>query len=331
MPSRSVRGVHGEEVGGGQLDPRDTGTGQNRGLDMVGDRTPDLPALDSRNGLPDGSGHGADSAELVDDVRNVGHGRKCSLLAYALSTAKCGQTERPRCAHNADMTEGTETHVALQLKALREKAGLSVRRAAMAMKMAASSYGHYEDPARLKGPLLPLEFARRFAAVIEAEGVDPAESLRLAGVGSVTDVLSERTPDDLVPIYDVQVSAGNGIIPHDSDLIVGHLALPPGYLRHITSAPVENLAIVTVRGGSMEPTLRDRDVVLIDTTKRSLGYDGLFVIRMDEGALHVKRIGRGPHPGTVAVISDNPNSPDVVRALDQVESVGKVLWYGRKE
>jgi phage repressor protein C with HTH and peptisase S24 domain len=71
--------------------------------------------------------------------------------------------------------------------------------------------------------------------------------------------------------------------------------------------------------------------VLIDITKRSLGYDGLFVIRMDEGALHVKRIGRGPAPGTVAVISDNPSSPDVVRQIDQVEAVGKVLWYGRKE
>jgi phage repressor protein C with HTH and peptisase S24 domain len=229
------------------------------------------------------------------------------------------------------MSENQEPHVALQLKALREKVGLSVRRTATAMKMAASTYGHYEDPTRLKGPLLPLPFARKFAAVFEAEGGDPAEALRLAGVGSVTEIAADRAPADLVPIYDVEVSAGGGIIPHDADLIVGHLALPPGYLRHITSAPVRNLAIVTVRGGSMEPTLRDRDVVLIDITKRSLGYDGLFVIRMDEGALHVKRIGRGPRPGTVAVISDNPSSPDVVRQIDQVEAVGKVLWYGRKE
>jgi phage repressor protein C with HTH and peptisase S24 domain len=139
------------------------------------------------------------------------------------------------------------------------------------------------------------------------------------------------SPNDLVPIYDIEVSAGNGSIVPDFEAEVGQLAFPPGYLRHITSAPVRNLAIVTVKGDSMSPTLREGDVVMIDTTKRNLGFDGLFVLRMD-GALHVKRVNRGGQSGVVRILSDNRESyPATERCLDQVEAVGKVLWYGRKE
>jgi phage repressor protein C with HTH and peptisase S24 domain len=135
----------------------------------------------------------------------------------------------------------------------------------------------------------------------------------------------------LVPIYDIEVSAGNGVIPGQYEEIAGQLSFPPGYLRHITSTSVRHLAIVTVQGDSMAPTLHPRDVVLIDTTKTSLGYDGLFVLRMD-GALHIKRINRGTRPGIVRIVSDNDDRyPPFERALDEVEAVGKVLWYGRKE
>lgn len=137
--------------------------------------------------------------------------------------------------------------------------------------------------------------------------------------------------DDLVAVYDVEVSAGNGAITSEPEWPVDHLSFPPGYLRHITSAPVRNLAIVTVRGDSMAPTLHDKDVVMIDTTKRSLGYDGLFVLRLD-GALHVKRITRGSRPGLLKIMADNRESyPPYEWPMDQVEAVGKVLWYGRKE
>lgn len=136
---------------------------------------------------------------------------------------------------------------------------------------------------------------------------------------------------DLVPIYDIEVSAGNGSLVPEFEGQAGQLAFPPNYLRSITSAPIGNLAIVTVKGDSMSPTLRDGDVVMIDTTKRSLGYDGLFVLRMD-GALHVKRVNRGSRSGMVRILSDNRDSyPPTDRELTEVEAVGKVLWYGRKE
>jgi phage repressor protein C with HTH and peptisase S24 domain len=163
------------------------------------------------------------------------------------------------------------------------------------------------------------EAARKLLEALEIEWTDEER-------------VDEQKPiDDLVPIYDIEASAGNGIIPGEDEAVVDHLALPPGYLRRITSAPVSALAIVTVTGDSMSPTLRGGDVVMIDTRKQNPGYDGLFVLRFD-GALHVKRMNRGSRPGVVRIVSDNPvGYAAFERELHDVEVVGKVLWYGRKE
>lgn len=137
-----------------------------------------------------------------------------------------------------------------------------------------------------------------------------------------------RNGSRLIPVYDVQASAGHGTLV-EYEAIAYSLAFPPNYLRKLTSASPENLAIISVKGDSMEPTLLDDDVVMIDTSKVSLGYDGLFVLDFD-GVLHVKRIGRGEKPGHVRIISDNKAFGDLERAIADIKAVGKVLWYGRK-
>lgn len=90
-------------------------------------------------------------------------------------------------------------------------------------------------------------------------------------------------PDDLVPVYNVAASAGYGALMDDQEEIVDRLSFPPGYLRRITSARPQDLAIIAVKGDSMVPTLGDNDVVMIDMSKRDLSFDGLFVMR-DGGA-----------------------------------------------
>lgn len=167
----------------------------------------------------------------------------------------------------------------------------------------------------------------------------PQASTKADSARRLCDALEIDWPDqegvvlgpDAVPIYDVEVSAGPGVYAPETEMIVGQLSFPPGYLARVTdNAPLHNLSIVTVKGESMSPTLRGGDVVMIDRTKTSLGYDGLFVLRFDD-ALHVKRIGRGPAKGKITVISDNPSYPTLTRDLSDVQAIGKVLWYGRKE
>jgi phage repressor protein C with HTH and peptisase S24 domain len=138
------------------------------------------------------------------------------------------------------------------------------------------------------------------------------------------------SPTDLVPIYNVSASAGYGA-NIDSEMVVDRLSFPPGYLRKITSSNPQNLAIIGVKGKSMEPTLSDDDIVMVDMTKRDLSYDGLFVIRDDGAGLLVKRISRGPRRGTVLMVSDNPQYPNQEREFSEIEVVGKVIWKGVRE
>lgn len=133
---------------------------------------------------------------------------------------------------------------------------------------------------------------------------------------------------DLVPVYDISASAGHGAVV-DYEGIAYSLAFPPDYIRRVTRASPKDLTIISVKGDSMEPTLRDDDIVMLDMSKTSLGYEGLFVIRVYD-VLHVKRLSHSG-PGRVMVISDNrENYPPREYSLDEVEVVGKVIWKGGK-
>ncbi len=133
----------------------------------------------------------------------------------------------------------------------------------------------------------------------------------------------------LIPVYDVAASAGYGALV-DTETIAYSMAFPPNYLHHVTSSNPRHLAIISVKGDSMSPTLKHDDIVMLDSSKTSLDYDGLFVLRYGE-ALHVKRVGRSGRRGHIMVMSDNRSEYPVVEyALEDVQAIGKVVWFGKK-
>ncbi|MCJ8138414.1 S24 family peptidase [Falsirhodobacter halotolerans] len=134
---------------------------------------------------------------------------------------------------------------------------------------------------------------------------------------------------NLVSVFDVHASAGDGHIVED-ERIIEQLVFPAGYLHRITKTKAKDLAIIGVKGDSMLPTISDDDVVMIDMLKKDLSFDGLFVIKDGGASLLVKRIGRGTKSGHIMVISDNQTYPNTERAVEDIEVVGKVVWYGRK-
>lgn len=142
--------------------------------------------------------------------------------------------------------------------------------------------------------------------------------------------VTTNAPGDMVDIYNVEASAGYGaLVGHE--MVVDRLSFPPGYLSKITRSHPKNLAIIWVKGKSMEPTLSDDDIVMVDLSKTDLSYDGLFVVRDGGDSLLVKRISRGSKRGTVLLVSDNPQYPNQERAFEDVEVVGKVIWKGVRE
>lgn len=132
----------------------------------------------------------------------------------------------------------------------------------------------------------------------------------------------------LVPVYDVAASAGYGSVV-EGETILYNMGFDQQFLRQMTPAKPSELAIIRVRGHSMEPTLNDDDQVMVDRSKRNLSYDGLFVLRFDD-ALHVKRIGRSAQRGHVLVISDHPAYPTLDMPAAEIDVIGRILWVGRK-
>jgi phage repressor protein C with HTH and peptisase S24 domain len=166
--------------------------------------------------------------------------------------------------------------------------------------------------------------AENAAAVARVLGVDWDSAEVITSVAT-----SEDAASDLVPVYDVAASAGHGLI-NDYEPIAFSMAFPPDYLRFITKSDPRNLQIISVKGDSMQPTLHDDDLVMLDRSKTSLNYDGLFVLLYGD-ALHVKRVSRSSTPGRILVISDNRSIyPPQEHAANDVTVIGKVIWYGRK-
>jgi hypothetical protein len=65
------------------------------------------------------------------------------------------------------------------LKALRERAGISVRQAAKLVGREGGGYQHYED--KFKGQWLPADIVRALVPEFEQRGINPEELWKLAG------------------------------------------------------------------------------------------------------------------------------------------------------
>ena len=100
-----------------------------------------------------------------------------------------------------------------------------------------------------------------------------------------------------VPILNQELSATNGLIPEENDVIKGLISIPPNLRCY-----GRNLAGLYVHGDSMEPTLYNDDLVICT----SLGWDneeGLYAVKFN-GKAYVKRIQVAA--GKIIIKSDNP-------------------------
>ena len=134
-----------------------------------------------------------------------------------------------------------------------------------------------------------------------------------------------------VPVLPEAVSAGAGALADCNDQDADdHFMISWDYLRSMSVNP-QKAALLTVRGESMEPTLADGDMILIDRGDIDVSKDGVFVITRDGAAMVKRLMQRGQ--GTVMIISDNQAlyPPETVTAAsdDQFRVIGRVRWHAR--
>ena len=158
-------------------------------------------------------------------------------------------------------------------------------------------------------------------------GVDEGElgEAGAGGGGAAAAYAGQRKPQVEwadVPRLPLGASAGPGALAQ-SEAPVGQLRFSARWLK-ANGLSAAMLSAIEVEGDSMDPTLRDGDEILVDRTPRAL-RSGIHVLRLDD-VLLVKRIERAGE--RVRLISDNRAYPEIERAADEVEILGRVVWKG---
>lgn len=132
------------------------------------------------------------------------------------------------------------------------------------------------------------------------------------------------------PLYDVQASAGFGS-PVDSEMMTESFGFNKNWLSSQLRVSSDNIAFVTVSGESMQPTLDDGDMILVDLSQRQVGREDIYLLQTD-GSLMTKRL-KPQRNGELTVLSDNPEYPSwtISPTEDgQNQVLGKIVWCARK-
>ncbi|MCF6214669.1 MAG: hypothetical protein L3J58_00685 [Emcibacter sp.] len=131
-----------------------------------------------------------------------------------------------------------------------------------------------------------------------------------------------------VNVYEIEAAAGAGSIV-DNNEISNKLAFKKSWIRSSSNATADDLAVITVSGDSMNPTLYDGDRILVDMTQTSIKNDGIYVLRNDDMIL-VKRISLNPVTKLCTIKSDNSfyESWEGCKTTD-LDILGRVIWMGR--
>lgn len=144
----------------------------------------------------------------------------------------------------------------------------------------------------------------------------------------------EHHPEDfvLLPLYDVRAAAGHGAW-NDAERVKKMLAFRREWIATDLRASPDALVLIYVDGDSMEPTLSDGDVVMVDRLQVEVRSDSIYVFTQD-GALLIKRLQRLP-AGRFLVISDNERFGryELDRSSFEGDSpiarmIGRVVWGG---
>jgi phage repressor protein C with HTH and peptisase S24 domain len=131
----------------------------------------------------------------------------------------------------------------------------------------------------------------------------------------------------LVEVDEVDLAYGLGGTFADGIVKVQTHLFPRRLLETMTSAPASELTIARGMGDSMQPTIQDGDMVLIDRSRRTIReQDSIWALTIGDFAM-IKRVrSRGER---VVILSDNERVPPEEVFHEEINVVGRVIFIGR--
>lgn len=222
--------------------------------------------------------------------------------------------------------------IGARIAATREAAGpLTQKRFAEMVGTSQNTISAYERGDREPALSVLLQIAARFEKPLDwlmfgAEGSQ-------AAVATLAAAPPVSVPDGFVPVPRLQVraSAGSGAVAVPEDLEDdGVVMFREAWMRRIGVNPRTAQALTAV-GDSMEPTIRDGDLLLVDRSIDRIVDNGIYVVVLG-GMVLVKRV-QVKRDGSVVLRSDNTDlyEAELVPA-DEVHALtveGRVRWFGR--
>lgn len=145
---------------------------------------------------------------------------------------------------------------------------------------------------------------------------------------SAIEALSDKLDLQILPELELGYSMGGGSV-FDAYEQKGIVPFQRSWLRSMMGGAFGDLFVARGEGDSMQPTLLDGDIVLIDTSqKRITKQDRIWAVSYGDLAM-IKRVRRTP-AGSYVLMSDN----DAVKQVDCVDEemhvIGRVIWIGRR-
>lgn len=169
-------------------------------------------------------------------------------------------------------------------------------------------------------------------AVAQAAGVDfywlatGLEQNIHMSLAELQHVIDDRE-NTWIPRYDIGLSAGHGSFIERAERLDAVPFTNIFFSKRLNRSP-DGMVIVDARGDSMEPTIADRDQVMIDTTDTRL-VPAIWAFAMDE-AVMVKRLNQTPQG--IEIVSDNAIYGRQLIGPGQADHfslIGRVVWVGR--
>lgn len=132
----------------------------------------------------------------------------------------------------------------------------------------------------------------------------------------------------IVPELELGYSMGGGSILADYEQ-TGVIPFQRSWLKAMMNGHFEDLFVARGDGDSMQPTLLDGDIVLIDTSQKSINkQDRIWAVSYGDLGM-IKRIRRLPGGG-YNIFSDNPAVVPIIAHDDEMHVIGRVIWIGRR-
>ena len=172
-----------------------------------------------------------------------------------------------------------------------------------------------------------LEFGTGSARVVVQSAADATALLRRAK--NLLPKAAEKTAESpliMVPKVRARLCAGGGSMELEAVPVSEH-PFPVSWLSRMGTPSA--MVFMDVIGDSMEPDIKDGDMVLVDQANTALTPKAVMAVGYED-AIYIKRLEK--HPQGLALLSDNQSyAPLAIRGdeLNSFRVIGRVVWLCR--